>query len=206
MSQTFTAPVDGDDVATAIKTTLTARDSALRSCFSGSTAPTETVAGQFWYDTATGWLMQRNAGNTDWEYARKFGQANATRARLFCGELRSVSASDAIYLVPMLADATVVRVVLVCDTATTSSGSNEWQFELENLTQTLDLFSAAVGHDTALAGVGGGSDFVGDEVYELTPNQNADVDADDVLEFRLTKVGTVTTLVRLSVFLEVELR
>jgi hypothetical protein len=45
-------------------------NSALAALFSnnsGATEPTTTVAYQFWADTTSGWLKQRNAANTGWE-------------------------------------------------------------------------------------------------------------------------------------------
>ncbi len=39
---------------------------ALKSSFSGSTAPASPVAGMWWVDTSTGILKIRNAGNTAW--------------------------------------------------------------------------------------------------------------------------------------------
>lgn len=39
---------------------------AIRSTSSGATAPTPTVAGMLWYDTATATLKQRNTANTLW--------------------------------------------------------------------------------------------------------------------------------------------
>ncbi len=39
---------------------------ALKSSFSGSSAPSNAVAGMLWYDTSTGFLKVRNTDNTTW--------------------------------------------------------------------------------------------------------------------------------------------
>lgn len=39
---------------------------ALKSSFSGSSAPSNAVAGMLWYDTSTGFLKVRNTANTTW--------------------------------------------------------------------------------------------------------------------------------------------
>ena len=39
---------------------------ALKSSFSGSSAPSNAVAGMLWYDTSTGFLKVRNTNNTTW--------------------------------------------------------------------------------------------------------------------------------------------
>jgi len=56
------------------------------------------------------------------------------------------------------------------------------------------LIGSAFGTETALGGVGGGSDFVADKLLVFTPNQNASVADTDVIELTLTKVGCATTL------------
>lgn len=39
---------------------------ALRTCFSGTTAPLATVAGMLWHDTSDKWVKQRNAADSAW--------------------------------------------------------------------------------------------------------------------------------------------
>lgn len=67
MSQNFT---DDCYAATHVRATdLQAFENnfaALKSSFSGSSAPSNAVAGMLWYDTSTGFLKVRNTDNTTW--------------------------------------------------------------------------------------------------------------------------------------------
>lgn len=63
---------------------------AIQSLNSGSTAPTSTVAGMLWYDTAAGALKQRNAANTAWVAAAELiaggGQLAGLRNKIINGQ------------------------------------------------------------------------------------------------------------------------
>lgn len=200
--QSWLMPVAGDVWDTALATLLPNALKTLRSCHSGPSEPTETVAYMLWADTTAGLLKLRNAANSAWIVLGPLGDQWFQRVPV--GEALSVSASRSIYLPPSRVDVTVKKIVLVTDTVTSSSSGNEWQYELENLTQTLDLFSTTVGTFSA-GDVGGGETAVATP-YELVPDQNVELNAGDVLELRLVAVGTVTTFGRISAFLDVEAR
>lgn len=202
MSQTWDPPIGADTEHDAIVTKLPAQLEALRTLFSGASAPSATVARMLWADTTTGLLKQRNAADSGWDVVARL-QADWTEHSVMIGELASLSASRKLYLPPQRVGWAVRRIVVVSDTASTSSSGNEWRFTLKNITQaSAALFSGTVGNFTALGGVGGGAEFVANSAFALTPNQNNTLAANDVLEFELVKAGTVTTLARVAVFAE----
>jgi hypothetical protein len=200
MSQSYTLPVGTDARSTAIKTTIPNCLEALRSVFSGATAPTNPVAYQLWADTSTGLLKQRNAANSAWETFGALNQNNALQRT--SQQFSSLSVSTDAFMLIASSTCIISRVAIVSDTATSSSSGNEWQFELHNLTAANELFSATVGTFTALGGVGGGAELAVDTTYVLTPDANTQISANQVVEFRWVEVGSATTLTRATVFLE----
>lgn len=200
MSQAYTLPVGTDARSTAIKTLIPGCLDALRSCFSGATAPSNPVAYQFWADTSTGLLKQRNAANSAWEIVGPLA-VNASRL-LVAQEYDSLAASADRYIFVAPSTCIVEQVVLVSDTGTSSSSGNEWQWELHNLTAANELFSNTVGTFTSLGGVGGGNDLIGDQPEYLVPDQNAQISAGDLLMFRWQDVGAVTAITRATVLLQ----
>lgn len=66
MSQTYGLPMAGTATLSASRSTINDAVAAVRSAFSGSSAPSSPVAGQFWLDTDDGTLYVRNNANTDW--------------------------------------------------------------------------------------------------------------------------------------------
>lgn len=122
-------------------------------------------------------------------------------------DVASLSATTTVKLGVAPRAGTVKRLVILCETASTSSSGNEWQFSLLKRTvaspgSTVAMFTTTVGTFTSLSGVGGGAEFVAHKAYVLTPNQNASVGDLDVLELTMTKVGTATTLANVRAFVE----
>jgi len=202
MSQTWDPPTNSTNPAVAVVTKVQGQLNSLRSLHSGSSEPTSTVADMLWNDAANGTIEQRNAGDTASDTLLR-AHIDNTRYPTLCGTFSSVSATQTVWVPPPWAGAKLKRILLLSKTASSSSSGNEWQHTLLNLTQaSAALFSATVGNFTALGGVGGGAELAADTVYALTPDQNSVVDADDVLEFSMAKVGTVTTLATLAVIAE----
>lgn len=200
MSQNWNPPSGTVKANTSIKTLLVNMALALRSLFAGSSAPSTTEAYMLWADTANNQLKQRNAADSGWDVFGKLHKDHGKQIELVT-ERSSVSATFAAFVFPCHEAGKIKRIVIVPDTASSSSSGNEWQFGLQNKTTTNQLFSGTVGTFTTLGGVGGG-EFAVDTAYVLTPDQNDTVSLDDVLEFTMTKVGTVTTITRLSIFVE----
>lgn len=183
---------------------------ALRTCFSGGSEPTTPtpLPGQLWADTSAGLLKMRNAAGTGWVKVARLA-ADQVLQLSSDGWAGSLSASKTAWLGSCPRLGTVRRLVLVSDTATTSSSGNEYTFQLRKYPAAtpgspVDLFSAAAGTFTNVAGVGGGSDFVANAAVVLTPDQNATVADLDQLELVVVAAGTVTTIADFRAIVEVE--
>lgn len=210
MSQAFVLPIGSDQLGAAVKTRVANCLSALRTCFSGATEPSPAEAYQLWADTTSGFLKIRNAANNGWiKVAPLAADINEALPSLF-GVVSSMSATTGPTKIAIAPRAgTIKRIVLLCETASTSSSGNEWTFAVQKRPASAPgtpaaLFSATVGTFTALGGVGGGAETVAHGVYVLLPNQNATVAQGDVLEITITKVGSATTLANVRVQVEME--
>lgn len=200
MVQLWPLPFSGTTRAgVALKTDLYNALQSLRTSFSGAALPIETVAGMLAINTTDGLLYRRNQADTDWVCV---GSAGSLGRHAIRAELLALSTTQARRICAPLGGMVVERVVLLSDTASTSSSGNEWQVELRNVTAGVDLFSGVVGTFTALGGVGGGAELAVDVPFVLTPDQNATLAPGDVLKLTATAVGSVTTLAELSAIVE----
>lgn len=202
MSQDFNLPTSTNEVlSTVLVTNIPDAIRSVRSLFSGATEPSTTVAYMLWADTSgAGVLKIRNAADTAWIILGPLGLGWAFQVSRT--EFGAVSVTTTKYLLIMPRKGNIRQLQLVCDTTSSSSSGNEWTFQIVNVTDTLNLFSAAPGTFTSVGGVGGGSDFAPNVPIVLTPDQNGLVDAGDVLELVVTEVGAATTLARLWAQLE----
>jgi hypothetical protein len=76
---------------------------------------------------------------------------------------------------------------IVSDVATSGSGATaKYDFQVANLTQTLNLLSAAKSTN--------GAEIAADAAYNLGVNQNLTLAENDVLELQVTKTGSPTDL------------
>lgn len=193
MPQIWNPPIGTTRHRIALKTNLPNMAESLRTMFSGATEPTATAPYMLWADTAATLIKQRNAADTDWIV---IGALNASLSR--GGGVRAdfgnVSANVKRRMVVPWKGFTVERFVVVAATSDTGTSGNEWQFKGTNVTDALELFSGVVGTFTVLAGVGGGA-LTLETAYELTPNQNANIPANKILEFSWTKVGAPTATI-----------
>lgn len=187
MSQTWNPPLGTTRARIALKTDLPAMAESLRSMHSGASAPSATVAYMLWADTALTLLKQRNAADSAWITIGALG-ASLARGAGVRADFGNVSATIKRRMLVPFKGFTVERFVLVSATADTGTSGNEWTFKGTNVDDSLELFSGTVGTFTTLGGVGGGA-LVAETAYELLVDQNANVPADSVLEFSLTKVG-----------------
>ena len=85
----------------------------------------------------------------------------------------------------------------VSDTATAASDAgNKYDFQVANLTQTNNLLASAKSTN--------GAEIAANTVYDLGPDQNRQVAANDVLELQITKTGAPTDLSGAEVAVVVE--
>lgn len=191
MSQDYQLPVGTDNVAVAIKNRTVNCLEAVRSNFSGGTEPTERAPFQFWADDSAGLLKIRNAANTAWVVVAPL--AAATLLSIPFKSSGALAAAE--YQIAVPQKASIQKVVLVPDTATTGSvaSTTEWAFMLRNVTEGQDLFSATPTTATSQSGIGGG-ELAADTAYVLNADQNQTLTQHDVLRFTVTQTGSPTAV------------
>lgn len=202
MSQTYQTPSTTDPLSLAVTETLPDRDDALRSLFSGASAPSSPVAYQWWADTTAKVLKQRNAANSAWlDIAPLNDHVHVQLVFRASGAL----AAEALQLpVPQACVVEKVQIVPSGATSTSVAASKEWTFMLRNVTQAVDLFSATPSTATTVGGVGGG-ELAANTVKDLSANQNQAAAAGDVLRFTVAAVGSPTAVADVSIRLLVRL-
>lgn len=209
MPQNYLMPMElTDNAAQALTNEIPESFEALRTLFAGATEPAAMVPYQLWADTTTGLLKIRNAANSAW---LKLAPLAADHVLQLPSQwdVASLSVTTTKKTGATPRAGTIKRLCILCETASTSSSGNEWQPMLKKYPNSapgspVNLFSGAVGTFTALGGVGGGVEFVAHKILAFTPNQNATVLLDDVLELVMTKVGSATTLVNVTAWVEME--
>lgn len=171
----------------AVETHIPNRTESLRSLHSGPTAPSSTVAFMLWADTTNSVLWMRNAGNSAWVAIATLG-AEFGREVHNCERIASVGSSTSFYLPVPWRNCRLVRAVILTATATTgSSGSNNWNLNIQNLSAgSVNLHSTGKGTDTD-------EEFAVLTPWVFTPDQNQDVTAGDILLVNFTKTGTPTS-------------
>lgn len=197
MSQTYQTPSTTDPLHLEVTETLPARDDALRSLFSGASAPSSPVAYQLWADTTAKVLKQRNAANSAWlDIAPLNDHVHVQLVFRASGAL----AAEALQLpVPQACVVEKVQIVPSGATSTSVAASKEWTFMLRNVTQAVDLFSATPSTATTVGGVGGGGELAANTVKDLSANQNQAAAAGDVLRFTIAAVGSPTAVADVSI-------
>ncbi|MCC7537858.1 MAG: hypothetical protein IT379_16660 [Deltaproteobacteria bacterium] len=189
----FAIPVLSDSQA-AILQQLIDNASALAGEHWGSSAPTVATAGMVWSDTGTG-LRKQYDGST-WNILGPICANGALRTlALYQG---AIAGGEALYVPASSSKVVVARIGVISTVATVSStGANNYQFQLRNLTQSLDLF--ATGPST------NGAELAVDTLWTATPDQNSTITAGNVLRLTVTKNGTPTSLAAARVLLQVDL-
>jgi hypothetical protein len=92
------------------------------------------------------------------------------------------------------ADCKIIQAKISSSSGTTSDGSNNWSFQIQNLTQAEALLSTAKSTN--------GAEISADTAYLLNPDQNQLIDEDDVIEFQATKTGSPGDLTEAMVQIE----
>ncbi|MEM7396007.1 MAG: hypothetical protein AAF492_27045, partial [Verrucomicrobiota bacterium] len=91
----------------------------------------------------------------------------------------------------------VTRVILISDTATTlSSIVRHWTFQVRNLSQANDLLATARSTSDSEIGV--------HTTYDLFPDQNQSLSANDILQLQITSTGGPTSLAAAEIMVQVE--
>lgn len=194
MTQTFPT-LDQNLSQTQINANFWSALQALQSGFSGASAPSSPVDGQFWFDTGTGLLKVRYSSS--WVELGPMSQPHTIREVVaYRGAL---AGSITIPLVAPYGNSRALDVYLISDTATTgSSGANRWEFQVANADAATNLLATSKKTDTAEIAIG--------TLYKITPDQNQDVTADQRLQLVITKTGTPTSLSAAVVTVVVRLR
>lgn len=193
MSQLWHSPFTGSQFYNlAMKTLLPDTLDSLRTLFSGGSAPSNPATYQLWADTTAGVLKMWDGSmwNILGPLNGLFGAIDETRA------IGALSATTVKLFAAVESACVITRVVLTPATSTSgsSAGVTEWQWEVINKSESDEsLFSGTVGTGTSLESVGGG-ELTANTRYVLFPDQNATLDAGDVLQFTATKVGSPTSL------------
>lgn len=138
----------------------------------GASVPSGSISG----DEASNTLNTRVAG-------MQIGGFNATEQKY-------------VFIVPFN-DCYIDTFNLLSDTASSGSdGSNNYAFQLRNLTQGEDLLATAVNTN--------GNEIAADTPYQITPDQNnTALPVGDVIELQITKTGTATDLSSAEVYAQV---
>lgn len=158
--------------------------SALRSCFSGATEPTDTTPGMLWFDTASERLFVRNNADAAWvDVAEQVTE-------VYRGNL--AGSFNAYVAIPL--GTHVKSLTVISDTSTSGSdGSNYYQFDLVNITDGLSLF--------ATPPTTNGDELAADSRWDQDCDQNQDLVSGKVLEMQVTEVGSPTNLASAEVLI-----
>lgn len=110
----------------------------------------------------------------------------------------SATASRTIFRAPSAC--TIKRVSIMSETAVSQDNGSYWTFQITNQTQTLGLLSTTKKTDSTGGGLTAYTN------YELSPDQNLDLAAGDVLTLDATKVASAAALTNLYVVVDYDTR
>ena len=109
--------------------------------------------------------------------------------------LGDVSASNDHFLFIAPCNLKIINVQFVTETTDAIDATDFWTFQIANLTDSVNLMAAVVTNET------GGTAITADTPYDLTPDQNQDVNKGDVLELQMVKAASATTLAAAACFI-----
>lgn len=198
MSQTWANIPPTGSASVALKTSIPDALEALRTVHSGSSEPSATVAYMLWADTGTGLLKQRNSANTAWQTV---GSLTTRHDWLVISrELGSISGTTSTEILVAPCAMTVSDLLVVSDTTTSGSDAdNNVSVQIHNVTQATTMRAAPALTD--------GNEVAANTPWSVTPDQNADIAAGDVIRvtFTINGAGPVTvdlSAARVSIHLE----
>lgn len=181
MSQTFSTIAGGDIAGTVLLGKINDDLLALVSDFSGAAAPSYTTPYQRWADTTNFVQQRRNAANAAWNIEHALNVRIDEHYPLI--QLGALSASlNRLGACPHVAWY-ALELVVISDTATvTSTGGNNWTFQVRDLTAGQNLF--------ATAKTTNGDELAANTAKVWTFDQYQSVAANAVLQLQITKYGT----------------
>ena len=107
--------------------------------------------------------------------------------------------SDQWYVFVAPYDCNIDQVQVVSDTAVAASDTNYYALQVQNLTQSEVLLSAAKTTEST-----GGTAITADIPYALDPDQNTVADDGDVIELQITETGVATDLTSAEILVVIE--
>lgn len=190
MSQNYNLPVTGDTAETAIAVKTAQALEAVRTRFSGPTAPANPTAYQLWADTTNMLVMEWNPTAGDWIAVGALG-ANGQTTHMEAFNAPLVGPFPWTLRLPLPPSKLVVtELVIITDTAIAASSSDRYTFTLQNASQgDQALFSTTPDTNAIVSNVGGGA-IPSNVAYTLTPDQNFIVQKNDLLELVIGSVGS----------------
>lgn len=186
MSQSWANIPPSGSASVALKTSIPDALEALRTVHSGATAPSQTVAYMLWADTSAGVLKQRNSANSAWVTLGTLTQRHDWIVQMH--ELGSIGGSSETELLVAPCDMTIDKLRVISNVTTEGSdGSNCYGVQVVNLTQTLNLLANELTTEN--------NEITADTAWDVTPDQNADIAAGDVIQvlFNVNGTGPQTT-------------
>lgn len=188
MGQTYSIPVSRNESPDTIFGNVEDALDSIVSCFSGATAPSSPVAGMLWFQTTLGVCWQRNAANNAWRPVSVTHNRIATDVALSGGEV--------FYAAPPFSGGYLLQAALTSDTATGSSsaGVNDWEFQIVNVTDSVNTMSATWKTSDA--------EILSTAVYLIAPDQNQAFANTDKVSFNVTKTGSPTSLAGASITID----
>lgn len=194
------ADLTSSSLSSIFYSTLNALRAAVRSMWSGNSAPLSPVKGQWWLDTDTP-SATSNAVNvydgSNW--LGVFTMNTSTHALTFGTDMKaSIDARVHEQVIPLGAiSASADRFIRICTSSTVvvnayilngttiaADGSNYWSFQIRNITGAVNLLSSVV--TTAASAI------TADTAFALAPNQNLSPSDGAVLQLQITKTGSAS--------------
>jgi hypothetical protein len=96
----------------------------------------------------------------------------------------------------------ILNVEFIVNTGVAKDGANFWTFQVHNITKTQDLLSAVKTTEDIAAGVA----ITANVPYQVTPDQNQNIDSGDVLQLICTDSAAAANLEDLTIIVTVALR
>jgi hypothetical protein len=181
MSQTWSNIPPTGSASVALVTSIPNALEALRTTFSGGSAPSSPVAYMLWADTSTGLLKIRNSANTDWITIGTLTQRHDWITHLH--EVGSIGDNTIVDMLVAPCDMTIDKLLVVSDTTTVGSASEgNYGVMIENVSQEVDLLSAEQTTD--------GAEITADTPWSVTPDQNTNLNAGDLIRVTIAVNGS----------------